>query len=74
MTEGLASLLGVLIAGALLGVQVWVVGVGVLAWVVARHGPIIPRVLIVAALLLGVSAIAYVAAVVLIGMLVDALV
>jgi hypothetical protein len=74
MMEGLASLLGVLIAGALLGIEVWVVGVGVLAWVVARHGAILPHVLIVAALFLGFSAIAYVAAVVLIGILIDAMV
>ena len=74
MMEALANLAGVLIAGTLLGVEVWVVTIGVLAWVVARHGPIVPRVLVVAALLLGVSAVAYVAAVVLIGVVLEFLV
>jgi hypothetical protein len=67
MTEALASLAGVLIAGALLGVEVWVVGIGILAWVVARPGTITTRVAVVAGLLLALSAVAYVAAVVLIG-------
>lgn len=67
MTEALASLAGVLIAGWLLGVEVWVVAIGILAWVVSRPGPITLRVSVVAGLLLAVSAVAYVAAVMLIG-------
>jgi hypothetical protein len=67
MTEALANLAGVLIAGCLLGVEVWVVAIGLLAWVIGRHGPITPNVLAVAGLLLGTSVAAYVASVVLIG-------
>jgi hypothetical protein len=67
MTEALASLAGVLIAGGLLGVEVWVVAIGILAWVVSRPGPITTRVSVVAGLLLAVSAVAYVGAAVLIG-------
>ena len=74
MTEALANLIGVLIAGALLGVEIWVVGIAVLAWVVARHGPIIPRALVLAAFVLGVSAVAYVAVVVLIAALLESIV
>jgi hypothetical protein len=70
MTEAVASLVGVLIAGTLLGVEMWIVGTGVLAWVVARR-PVPTRVVIVAALVLGASIVAYVAAVVLIGGLLD---
>ena len=69
MTEALANLAGVLIAGWLLGIEVWVVAIGLLAWVVARQGPITPRVLVVAGLLLSASGAAYVASVVLIGVL-----
>jgi hypothetical protein len=69
MTEGIANLAGVLFAGGLLGVDVWVVAIGLLGWVVARPGPITPRILVVAGLLLGASAVAYVAAVVLVGVL-----
>jgi hypothetical protein len=65
----LANLAGVLIAGALLGAEVWVVTIGILAWVAGRQGPITPRVLAVAGLLLGASAVAYVTIVVLIGVL-----
>jgi hypothetical protein len=72
MTELLANLVGVLIAGGLLGVEIWVVAIGILAWVVARQGPITPRVLVVAGLLLGASAAAYVGIVVLIGVLLSA--
>jgi hypothetical protein len=74
MTEALANLIGVLIAGALLGVEIWVVGIGLLAWVVARQGPVIPRVLIVAAFFLGVSGVAYVAVIVLIGALLESII
>ena len=69
MTEALVSLAGALVAGGLLGVEVWVVAIGILAWVVARPGPITTRVSVVAGLLLAVSAVAYAAAVVLIGAL-----
>jgi hypothetical protein len=72
MTEALANLAGVLIAGCLLGVEVWVVAIGLLAWVIGRHGPITPNVLAVAGLLLGTSVAAYVASVVLIGVLLSA--
>jgi hypothetical protein len=72
MTELLAKLVGVLIAGGLLGVEVWVVAIGILAWVVARQGPITPRALAVAWLLLSASAAAYVAIVVVIGVLLSA--
>jgi hypothetical protein len=58
MTEVLATLAGVLIAAWLLGAEVWVVAIGILAWVVARQGPITPRVLVVAGLLLSASAAA----------------
>jgi len=71
MVEALASLAGVLIAGWLLGVEVWVVAIALLAWVIGRHEPITPRVVMVAGLLLAVSAAAYVASVVLIGVLLD---
>ena len=69
MMEALANLAGVLIAGWLLGVEIWVVAVALLAWVVGRPGPITPRAVVVAGLLLAVSAAAYVASVVLIGVL-----
>ena len=72
MTEALANLAGVLIAGWLLGVEVWVVAVALLAGVVGRHGPITPAVLVVVGLLLGASTAAYVASVVLIGVLLSA--
>jgi hypothetical protein len=36
VTALVANLIGVLLAGALLGVAVWVVDVGVLAWLVSR--------------------------------------
>lgn len=72
MTEVLANLAGVLIAGWLLGVEVWVVAIGLLAWVVACQGPITPRVLVVAGLLFGASVATYVAIVVLIGVLLSA--
>ena len=69
MTEALTNLAGVLIAGWLLGVEVWVVAIGLLAWVIGRHGPITPRILVVAGLMLGASATVYIASVVLIGVL-----
>jgi hypothetical protein len=69
MTEALMNLAGVLIAGGLLGVEVWVVAIGILAWVIAHPGPVMPRVLAIAGLLLGASAAAYVAIVVLVGVL-----
>jgi hypothetical protein len=72
VTELLANLAGVLLAGWLLGVEVWVVAIGMLAWVVARKEPITPRVLAVAGLLLSASAAAYVVIVVLIGVLLSA--
>ena len=72
MTEALANLVGVLIAGWLLGIEVWVVATALLAWVIGRHGPITPSVVVVAGLLLGASAGAYVASVVLIGLLLAA--
>jgi hypothetical protein len=72
MMEALANLAGVLVTGGLLGAEVWVVAIAILAWVVAHQGPITPRVLVVAGLLLGASAVAYVAAVVLIGVLLSA--
>ena len=72
MTELLANLAGVLLAGWLLGAEVWVVAIGILAWVVARQEPITPRVLAVAGLLLSASAAAYVAIVSLIGFLLSA--
>jgi hypothetical protein len=72
VTELLANLGGVLLAGWLLGVEVWVVAIGILAWVVARQEPIRPRVLAVAGLLLSASAAAYVVIVVLIGVLLSA--
>jgi hypothetical protein len=65
--ELLANLAGVLLAGWLLGVEVWVVAIAILAWVVARQEAITPRVLAVAGLLLSASAAAYVVIVVLIG-------
>jgi hypothetical protein len=72
VTELLANLAGVLLAGWLLGVEVWVVAIGMLAWVVARKEPITPRVLAVAGLLLSASAAAYVVIVVVIGVLLSA--
>jgi hypothetical protein len=74
MTEALANLAGVLIVGALLGVEVWVVAIGLLAWVVASPRPIPSRIPILAALLLSVSVVAYIAAVVLIGVVLESLV
>jgi hypothetical protein len=72
VTELLANLAGVLLAGWLLGVEVWVVAIGILAWVVTRKEPITPRVLAVAGLLLSASAAAYVVIVVVIGALLSA--
>lgn len=69
MMAALAALTGVLIAGCLLGVEVWVVAIAMLAWLVARPAPISTRVLVVTGLLLGASAAAYVGIVVLIGVL-----
>lgn len=69
MTESLAHIAGVLLAGGLLGVVIWVVGIGILAAVVARPGPITARVVGVAGLALAVSAVAYVGAVLLIAAL-----
>lgn len=69
MREALANLAGILLAGGLLGVEVWVVAIGLLAGLIARPEPVTPRALAVAGLLLGVSAVAYVAAVVLIAVL-----
>jgi hypothetical protein len=69
MMEALANLAGVLVAGALLGLEVWVAAIGILAWVVARPGPVTTRTLVIAGLLLGTSAGAYVAIAVLVAVL-----
>jgi hypothetical protein len=72
VTELLANLAGVLLAGWLLGVELWVLAIGILAWLVARQAPVTPRVLAVAGLLLSASAAAYVAIVALVGFLLSA--
>jgi hypothetical protein len=61
------------VRAVLRGVEVWVAAIAVLAWVIGRHGPITPRVLVVAGLMLGASAAAYLTSVVLIGVLLSAI-
>lgn len=63
---GVAALIGVLAAGAFLGVHVWVVGTLVLGYLVSRPA-ITPSALVKAGLALAASAVAYVAIVMLIG-------
>ena len=65
-----ANLLAVLVAAFLLGVEVWVVAILALAYVVSREA-ITVGALVKAAAALGASAIAYVAAVMVIGLLVS---
>jgi hypothetical protein len=64
MLHGAASFLTVLIAAALLGVEVWVVGIVALGYVVTRPA-LGPAVVGRALLPLAVSAVAYVAIVIL---------
>jgi hypothetical protein len=66
----LLSLLGVLLAGALLGVEVWVVGIWLLARLVAASGLSARRVSTIGAVF-ALSALSYVIAVVLIGLAVS---
>lgn len=67
----MAGLLGVLIAGILLGVAVWVIGIAILAWVVTRPtltgGSLVATGAAVAA-----SGVVYVAAVIAIRLLLPA--
>lgn len=75
LIEALVNLAGVLLAGTLLGIEIWIVSIALLAWVVASPArPITSRIPVVAGLLLAVSAVAYVAAAVLIGILLESLV
>jgi hypothetical protein len=60
------SLAGVLLAVILLGIEVWVVAIAALGYVVSREA-VTAWVLIRAAILLGASAILYVALAILLG-------
>ncbi len=65
-----ANVAGVLLALVLLGVEVWVVAVAALAYVVSREVITVP-VLMRAAIVVGGSAIGYIAVVTLVGTLVS---
>ena len=65
-----ASVLGVLLALVLLGVDVWVVGIAALAYVVSREVVTVPVLLRAASVMAG-STLVYIAVVALIGALVS---
>lgn len=65
-----ASVLGVLVALVVLGLEVWVVGIAALAYVVSREVVTVPVLLRAASVVAG-STIGYIAVVALIGALVS---